>query len=80
MTYQEPVIGTLSPAELEEDRPEPWLTKAPQDPPPAPPAADDPAAEARLLGQSLGALSREDGSAAVTKAPVSGVARPVPPL
>lgn len=80
MTYQEPVIGTLSPAELGDDRPEPWLANPPQDPPPAPPTPDDPEAEARLLGQSLGALIREDSPAAVTKAPVSGVARPVPPL
>jgi hypothetical protein len=80
MSHQEPVIGTLSPAELGDDRPEPWLANPPQDPPPAPPTPDDPEAEARLLGQSLGALIREDGPAAVTKAPVSGVARPVPPL
>lgn len=79
MTYQEPVIGTLSPAELGYDRPEPWLANAPQDPPPAPPAPGAPEEETRLLGQTLGALIREDGPDAVTTAPVSGVARPVPP-
>ena len=79
MTHQEPVIGTLSPAELGYDRPEPWLANAPQDPPPAPPAPGAPEEEARLLGQTLGALIREDGPDAVTTAPVSGVARPVPP-
>ena len=77
MTHQEPVIGTLSPAELGDDRPEPWLANAPQDSPPAPTAPGDPEEDARLLGQSLGALIREDGPAAVTSAPISGVALPV---
>ena len=79
MSYQEPVIGTLSPAELGDDRSEPWLAApAPQAPPPAPLAPSDPEEEARLLAQSLGALIREDAPAAVISAPISAVTSPPP--
>lgn len=64
MTHQEPVIGTLSPAEMEDDRLGPWLSPSVQDPVPCPPAPTDPEEEARVLGQALGALIREDGPVA----------------
>ncbi len=79
MTHKEPVIGTLSPTEMEDDRPEPWLSSAAQDPRPTLPSPGDPEEEVRQLGRALGAMIREDGPAAVMPAPVTEVAVPMIP-
>lgn len=62
----DPVIGNLSPGDLTESQPRAWIGRegdggSPSLLPPSPPGHPATAVEERHLGQSLGALIREDG-------------------